>query len=114
LKNVRILFPRAETARELLPEELRKRGAVVDVVTVYRTVRAASMPKLRDVLNERQIDCAVFTSESTVRYLAESLDGDLSCLKAIPIAVIGPITRRAAESLGLVVSIEPADSTIPA
>src|SRR5262249_36661622 len=37
LVGTRILFPRAEVARELLPEELRRRGATVDVVTVYRT-----------------------------------------------------------------------------
>jgi uroporphyrinogen III methyltransferase / synthase len=40
LVGTRILFPRAEVARELLPEELRRRGATVDVVTVYRTVKA--------------------------------------------------------------------------
>src|SRR5262249_17427181 len=35
LVGTRILFPRAEVARELLPDELRRRGATVDVVTVY-------------------------------------------------------------------------------
>src|SRR5438093_5268322 len=42
LVGTRILFPRAEVARELLPEELRRRGATVDIVTVYRTVKALS------------------------------------------------------------------------
>ena len=32
LVGTRILFPRAEVAREMLPEELQRRGANVDVV----------------------------------------------------------------------------------
>src|SRR5204863_834022 len=42
LVGTRILFPRAEVARELLPNELRRRGAIVDVVSVYQTVKAFS------------------------------------------------------------------------
>ena len=112
LKGVRILFPRAEKAREMLPEELRKRGAAVEIVTVYRTVKATATGDLRQILNEHRIDCVVFTSESTIRYLAESVEGDLSCLREIPIAVIGPITRQAAETYGLHPSIEPGKATI--
>ena len=37
LMKARILIPRAEVARELLPDELRALGAQVDVVPVYRT-----------------------------------------------------------------------------
>src|SRR4030095_13821937 len=32
MSGKKVLLPRAETARELLPEELRRRGAIVDVV----------------------------------------------------------------------------------
>ena len=39
LSGKRILVPRAEVAREYLPDTLRGRGARVDVVTVYRTRR---------------------------------------------------------------------------
>src|SRR5262249_17946715 len=35
----RFLLPRAAEARELIPEQLRLRGAQVDVVAAYRTVR---------------------------------------------------------------------------
>ena len=37
----RILIARAAVAREILPNELRAAGAIVDVVTVYRTIRPA-------------------------------------------------------------------------
>ena len=54
LHGLRILIPRAEIGRELLPEELRRRGAVVDVVTVYRTVKASGLADLRTTLATRR------------------------------------------------------------
>src|SRR4029079_6013357 len=38
LRGTKILIPRAEMAREMLPEQLRLKGATVDVIPVYRTV----------------------------------------------------------------------------
>jgi uroporphyrinogen III methyltransferase / synthase len=107
LSGTSILFPRAEAGRELLPAELRRRGARVDVVTVYRTMKPAS-GSLADVLSGESIDCVVFTSPSTIHNLTD----DIELLKKIPIAVIGPITRSAAEAHGLLVSIMPQESTI--
>src|SRR5678815_491956 len=76
LQGVRILFPRAESAREILPEELRRRGATVDVLPVYRTKKADTAP-LDALFATEKIDCAVFTSSSAVRYMSESLDESL-------------------------------------
>lgn len=51
MHGVRILFPRAEVAREILPEELRRRGAIVDVLPVYRTKKAVEgVPDIRLIL----------------------------------------------------------------
>jgi uroporphyrinogen-III synthase len=114
LRGVRILFPRAQTARELLPEELRQRGATVDVVVVYRTVKAEGMPGVREILSRERVDCIVFTSPSAIRFMADSADGDLAALvKGIAIAVIGPVTREAAASFGITPTIEPAHATVP-
>jgi len=105
--SVRVLFPRAEVARELLPEELRRRGATVDVVTVYRTVKA-QRGSIREVLESESVDCIVFTSPSTI-------PDDLAPLPAhVAVAVIGPVTREAARLLGFEPAIVPAQSTIPA
>jgi uroporphyrinogen-III synthase len=113
MKGVRILFPRAASARELLPEELRKRGATVDVLPVYRTVRASGLESTLETLKKHKPDCAVFTSPSTVRFLDEAFDGQLkSVLNGAAIAVIGPVTRDAAESAGLHPTIEPEHATI--
>src|SRR5262247_4064123 len=65
LVGIRILFPRAEVARELLPEELRRRGAAVDVVTVYRTIKALA-GDIGKVLETQHVDCIVFTSPSAI------------------------------------------------
>src|SRR6185295_1460520 len=94
LVGTRILFPRAEVARELLPDELRRRGATVDVVTVYRTVKAFS-GDLGQILESEHVDCIVFTSPSTIPDNLHNLPTRTA------LAVIGPITREAAQLLGL-------------
>lgn len=40
--GVKMLLPRAAKAREVLPDELRKAGAQVDVIAAYETVPAAA------------------------------------------------------------------------
>lgn len=103
----RILFPRAEVARELLPEELRRRGATVDIVTVYRTVKALT-GNIGEILETERVDCIVFTSPSTI-------PEDLHSLPTFTrLAVIGPVTREAAQLLGLKPDIVPVESTVPA
>ncbi|HEX4999671.1 MAG TPA: uroporphyrinogen-III synthase [Terriglobia bacterium] len=111
LSGKRILFPRAETAREILPDELRRRGALVDVVVVYRTVRGAGMDDIAAILARESIDCVVFTSPSTVHFVAGALQETPSRLQETAIAVIGPVTRQAAEAAGLRPVIEPSEAT---
>jgi uroporphyrinogen III methyltransferase/synthase len=106
LVGTRILFPRAEVARELLPDELRRRGATVDIVTVYRTVKAFS-GSIGEILASERVDCIVFTSPSTIPDDLHSLPTSTS------LAVIGPVTREAAQLFGLKPDITPVESTIP-
>jgi uroporphyrinogen III methyltransferase / synthase len=106
LVGTRILFPRAEVARELLPDELRRRGATVDVVTVYRTVKAFA-GDLGEILETEQVDCIIFTSPSTIP------DGFHALPTGTALAVIGPVTREAAQLLGLKPDIVPVESTVP-
>jgi uroporphyrinogen III methyltransferase / synthase len=107
LVGTRILFPRAEVARELLPDELRRRGATVDIVTVYRTVKALS-GNIGDILAAERVDCIVFTSPSTI-------PEDLHMLPTgTALAAIGPVTREAAQLLGLKPDIVPVESTVQA
>src|SRR5712691_1256175 len=63
----KILLPRAAVARDLVPVELTRRGAVVDVVEAYRTVAPDDLAaKIRDVF-ARKPHWITFTSSSTVK-----------------------------------------------
>jgi len=117
LQGKRILLARAKRARDILPKGLRKMGAVVDVVEVYRTVKPRGGSKrLRQLLLEGGIDAITFTSSSTVNHFVELLKGrDLKkLLKDIAIACIGPVTARTVKEWGLKVRIQPKKYTIPA
>lgn len=117
LQGLKILLPRAEVARDVLPQELRRMGADVDVVPAYRTAKApGNGERLKQLLVERKVHLVTFTSSSTVAHLAEMLKGeDLKALfEGVTTACIGPITAQAAEQLGLNVHIVPPSSTIPA
>ena len=65
LEGRKFLLPRAESARDLLPEALREAGARVDVVSAYRNqMPEGSIGLLRQAL-EQGIDAATFTSSSS-------------------------------------------------
>jgi uroporphyrinogen III methyltransferase / synthase len=105
-----VLLPRAETARDVLPEGLRERGYGVDVLPVYRTVRAA--PDDADVALVRggDVDAITFTSSSTVqnfRSLVPSFEGEQPL-----VASIGPVTSQTARERGLRVDVEADPHTI--
>jgi uroporphyrinogen III methyltransferase/synthase len=113
----RFLLPRAETAREILPETLRERGATVDVVPVYRAVFPPDSARRLDALldgKEPPPDLLTFTSSSTVsnlvKYCADHTSGQR--LVQIPTACIGPITARTARDAGLNVRVEADEFTI--
>ncbi|BEU88455.1 uroporphyrinogen-III C-methyltransferase [Selenomonas sp. TAMA-11512] len=96
-----ILIPRAEEAREILPEKLRALGAVVDVAPVYKTVtETEGSEALRDELAAGRIDLITFTSSSTVKNLVRVLGG-IEPLKGVKTAAIGPVTADTARSLGI-------------
>lgn len=118
LQGTKILIPRAEVARELLPEQLRMKGASVDVVAVYRTVLPEGvLTRLKEQLEEGVIDVVTFTSSSTVSNFVALVGGTQEArrlgAKTI-IACIGPVTGRTAEEHGLSVTIMPAENTVPA
>ncbi|MBQ9377545.1 MAG: uroporphyrinogen-III C-methyltransferase [Schwartzia sp.] len=108
----RVQIPRAEEAREILPESLREYGAIVDVVPVYETVPEEGDPgELRKMLEAGEIDGATFASSSTVKNLIKRL-GDAELLAKTKIIAIGPVTAETCESLGLTVAAIPEAYTI--
>jgi len=115
--GARILIPRAEAARDVLPAELERQGATVDVVPAYRTVRSTREAKtLREHLKAKQIHAVTFTSSSTVTNFCRALgEADLpALLDGVTIACIGPITAATAREHHLTPHITCAEYTIPA
>jgi uroporphyrinogen III methyltransferase/synthase len=97
-----VLVARAAEARDVLPDALRERGADVDVVALYETVR--EQPTREQVAAAQSADYITFTSSSTVTNLVEAL-GDRFPADA-RIVSIGPITSLAARATGLRVDVE--------
>lgn len=114
LKGVRFLLPRAEVAREVFPETVRKLGGEIDVPVVYRTIKPESHGKrLKRFLKEGKITIATFTSEATFNNFREIIGEDVDkLLKGVAIAVIGPVTAKAIKKAGFRVDIMPRESTI--
>jgi len=97
--GLRILLPRAEIAREVLPEALADRGAEVTILPVYRTLPDTDgVEDLRTRLAENTVDVVTFTSSSTVRNFHAAV-GDVP-MDGVFIACIGPITASTARELG--------------
>jgi uroporphyrinogen III methyltransferase/synthase len=116
IAGARMLLVRAAEAREVLPEELAKRGARIDVVAAYRTVKAGEgVEVVRSLLRDRKLQVVTFASSSTVKHFFALLGPDTKDLLAgVTIAAIGPITAETAAQLGVPCHVVPDHYTIPA
>ncbi len=101
----RFLLARADRARPLLREGLRRRGARVDEIVAYRTLVTppAAPPPPADVV--------LFTSPSTVQGFVAALRGE-RLPAAVVVACIGPITAAAARTAGLPVHVVAEEYTV--
>ncbi|HEX9611322.1 MAG TPA: uroporphyrinogen-III synthase [Gemmatimonadales bacterium] len=114
LRGARVLLPRAREARDALPEGLRAHGAAVDVVPVYQTVTEEGDGRgLAVDLLAGLIDAVTFTSSSTVRHFVDLVGPDAATCGRFAAAVIGPVTAETARELGLAVSVEAREYTVP-
>jgi uroporphyrinogen-III synthase len=116
VKGKRVLLVRAKVARDVIPADLRKAGAHVDVVEAYETVVPhSSRARLRRALaNEgRRPHVITFTSSSTVRNFVALLGKTTSRLAGIRMASIGPVTSSTLRELGLRVDVAAKAFTIP-
>jgi len=112
LDGKRILIPSAAVTRDVVPNELRKRGAEVEVVTAYQNVIPYEAPQqAKEIFQAPLPDWVTFASSSAVDHLAALVDIDL--LKQIKLASIGPATSATIESRGLQVTSEALKQTIP-
>lgn len=94
----RVLLVRAAVARDLVPEQLRRMGADVQVVEAYRTIAPdESIDSIRALLapGTPAPDAATFTSSSTVTNFLDLLRAaGMERPTALRAVSIGPITSR--------------------
>lgn len=112
LAGKRILLPRAAVARDLVPAELRRRGAHVDVVEAYRTEPPANLAeRARGVFSASpKPQWITFTSSSTVKNFVEA--AGVASLEGVRVATIGPVTSATARRYGLKVAAEASPYTV--
>jgi uroporphyrinogen III methyltransferase/synthase len=111
LTGKRILLPRAEVARAVLPDGLRALGAEVVEVHAYRTVHDGSgADEVKRRLAAGEIDLVTFTASSTVRNFVEAVGTDVGGAK---VASIGPVTSETVREVGMTVDVEADEYTIP-
>jgi uroporphyrinogen III methyltransferase/synthase len=111
IENQRILLARAEQARDVLPKELTRLGAIVDEAVAYRTVAetedvSGALARFRT----EGADLITFTSSSTVEnFLALKLP----LPPGLKTASIGPVTSKTMREHGLPVDVEARQYDIP-
>jgi uroporphyrinogen III methyltransferase/synthase len=104
IENQRVLLVRAEKARDVLPQELNRLGAIVDQGFAYRTVpETTDITGARARFVEEGADLITFTSSSTVEnFMALGLPWP----DRMRVASIGPVTSKTARDHGLTVHVE--------
>jgi uroporphyrinogen-III synthase len=117
VEGKRVLLVRAKIARDVIPRELRKAGAHVDVVEAYETVvPQSSRRRLHTALKNpnKRPNVVTFTSSSTVKNFVELLGKRQGrILDGMKMASIGPVTTATLREFGLPVDIAAREFTIP-
>lgn len=115
----RVLIPRADIARDVLPAGLRKLGVEVTEIDAYETVPTdEDADELIRMLQEGELQAATFTSSSTVTGFMSILrrsgvEEPASLLTDVQIVCIGPVTAETAEREGLRNVLVAKEATIP-
>jgi uroporphyrinogen-III synthase len=102
-------------ARDVIPRELRRAGAGVEVIEAYETaIPTSSRARLRSAMKDplRRPHVITFTSSSSVRNFV-ALGGKELLIGATKLASIGPVTSSTLRAMGFGVDIEAAEYTIP-
>ncbi len=113
-----VLLVRAKVARDVVPVELEKAGAKIDVVDAYQTVVPGSSCEALRRAFDRPADlphAVTFTSSSTVTNFFHLLDeaGISVWPPSMAAASIGPVTSRTLLDHGIEPVVEAGEYTIP-
>ncbi|MNR89286.1 Uroporphyrinogen-III synthase [compost metagenome] len=100
----RVLFPKANRARDVLPVALRAHGVQVDDPVAYRSLPAIAEGEALDALRGGTIDWVLVTSPSTFEELVGRVDA--AVWERTKLASIGPVSSAAIRKHGLPVAVE--------
>ena len=116
VQGAAILLPRAKIATADLPNGLRKRGARVEEIPLYDTVKVENESRqiIEEALLTGRIDFVTFTSSSTVHNFLEMFPTRTAeeLLTNAQVAVIGPTTAATATQHGVRVDIVAKEASI--
>ncbi len=111
ISGKRMLIPSAAVTRDLIPGELRKLGAQVDVIEAYRNeMPAQAGVQAADVFSPPCPDWVLFASSSAVDNLVTMIGAD--ALRSTKIGTIGPVTSATVRKHGLTAQAEAVPHTI--
>ena len=119
VRGKRVLLCRAKIARDVIPRELRRMGAFLDVVEAYETVvPQSSRVALRALLRDpsRRPHVITFTSSSTVKNYVALLgirSGKSRLVEGVLNASIGPVTSQTLRQYELTVDVQATEFTVP-
>jgi len=114
-KGSRVLLVRAKVARDVLPDELRKAGATVDVIEAYETVVPDGAAEGLNAIFANPATrphVVTFTSSSTVTNFFSLLAPELrEQLHDVCLASIGPVTSATLINAGFAPTVKATEYT---
>jgi uroporphyrinogen-III synthase len=114
-KGSRVLLVRAKVARDVLPDQLRKAGATVDVIEAYETiVPDGTAERLNEIFANpaTRPHVVTFTSSSTAtNFLALLAPEQREHLRDMCLASIGPVTSATLAKAGFAPMVEAREYT---
>ncbi len=112
----RVLLVRAKVARDVLPTELARMGASVDVIEAYETVvPEGAKEQLKKVFTDpgSRPHVVTFTSSSTANnFVALLSENARAFLDGVQLASIGPVTSQTLAQAGFPPAIEAREYTM--
>lgn len=114
VKEKKILLPCSAIARDIIPSELEKLGAIVKIVPIYENVIPEYSEENINSYFEHEFHLVTFTSSSTVLNLIEIFKKHKKehLISTIKGASIGPVTTNTAKNNGINIVVEAKTQTI--
>jgi uroporphyrinogen III methyltransferase/synthase len=117
LNGREILVPKARGGREVFELFLKSKGAKVDLLTLYENrVPATARRQIQGLFEDQGgVDLLTFASSSAVEHFFRLLTPiqRKKWVSKLPLAVMGPVTARAARKWKAKVAVQPQRYTVP-